>query len=100
MKYNTEYFINKFERIPDNKWTTGTLVRGHKKCVFGHCGGYETEEANAIANIIIDNLTCTPMCINDGWYDNQIVMRSLGNTPKERILNALCVIYAMELGYC
>lgn len=44
--YDVDYFIKKFEAIPENKWCTGTLAYadpndpdvGIKYCSLGHCG--------------------------------------------------------------
>ena len=38
---NTQYFINKFEAIPEEKWCTYSVDnRMGQKCANGHCGVY------------------------------------------------------------
>lgn len=37
MDYNIQYFIDKFEAIPEENWCTGTLKDGNRLCAFGHC---------------------------------------------------------------
>jgi hypothetical protein len=85
MKYTKEYFIEKFDPIPEEMWTTGKFY--DKKtgacCAMGHCGsrrGGDSEEAIALRDII-PNIAR----INDGHLDYVWS----GETPKQRILNAL-----------
>ncbi len=83
--YNVQYFINKFENIPEDKWTTFTCTDDNgNHCAMGHCGGingdvYATEESNILSEILHD-----VVLINDGhkfgYYQT---------TPKQRILAAL-----------
>lgn len=54
-KYTVDYFINKFSRIPTNKWTTGDYKKHGRYCALGHAGcrggdygGVETPESNAL----------------------------------------------------
>lgn len=82
-KYTVDYFIKKFSKIPNNKWTTGQFVSDldpTKRCALGHCqvlrGGIKTAEASALVKLIK-----TPTLIND-WYGKH-------KTPKGRILAAL-----------
>jgi hypothetical protein len=41
-KYNLDYFIRKFEAIPEDQWCTGDFVKvvngKEQRCAFGHCG--------------------------------------------------------------
>jgi len=37
MEYTVDYFIKKFEAIPENKWFIGGYEDGYKKCALGHC---------------------------------------------------------------
>jgi hypothetical protein len=92
MKYDKEYFIKKFEAIPDNE--IGALsIENH--CALHHCGveyncgGYKkTDEALALLNLFGNDDTDEPdwsrvYDINDGNIG------CYGGTPKERILNKL-----------
>lgn len=103
-KYNTEYFINKFESIPNELWTTGRLQKNGASCALGHCGVEDLDDLNAEAVALADQLKPifvavyedTPNFsfssvtgIND-WADS---FSSLGDTPKERIINALVLAH-------
>lgn len=40
--YTVDYFIDKFTKIPENKWTIGTfrkvtVLHGEQRCAQGHC---------------------------------------------------------------
>lgn len=91
MKYDLNYFIKKFEKIPEEQWGTEVYDddNGHK-CAFGHCGAYshrdQTKESIALRHIdmtYLDSLTLTE--INDGAKGAEIY----GSTPKERVVNYL-----------
>jgi len=97
MKYNVNYFIKKFESIPDNKWFVGEYSNktGTKFCAYGHLGNALNKKATprsialselvkSYANESIDGRYFVPE-VNDGtsgWVFT-------GRTPKERILNLL-----------
>lgn len=36
--FTVEYFIRKFEAIPEREWTVGEYRRGFARCALGHCG--------------------------------------------------------------
>lgn len=105
-KYTVDYFIQKFEPIPDDKWTRGAIqdsITG-ACCVLGHCGvknvkdGSElperdkdygwlmTDEAYALADLIFKGSVDNLWMLNDG---NREWAKEYGETPKERILNKL-----------
>lgn len=109
MKRNAKYFINLFENIPDNKWCIGEYARPvgadtFAYCALGHCGARhnnrDTELSRALSSLFSDhNLNITS--VNDGAstrvittpeYSFVIQHNDLGDTPKERILNALVLI--------
>lgn len=85
--YTPDYFIEKFEAIPDEQWCTGEYHRGTAHCAFGHCGNEETPEGRALNNLIRSGIAekygIVPD-INDGKYP-----RFKQETPKARILAAL-----------
>ncbi len=86
MIYDKEYFIKKFEAIPEEKWTTKSFYTyGGRCCALGHCGKrmglVDTDESYALGEIT----SCSTVAINDGLGD----YIKYGNTPKERILNFL-----------
>jgi hypothetical protein len=90
--FDCRYFLEKFFKIPENKWTVGQYEDAQgKKCALGHCG----EGAREITkeSLELDKLFMRPefiyvTAVNDGGYENT----ELGDTPKERILNALIMI--------
>lgn len=88
--YSIDYFIKKFEAIPDNMWRTRDFTNEQGQCcVFGHCGLRKnnlhtwSEEAKALLNIFYANGE-SAVTVND--YDD---MSYPEPTPKGRILAAL-----------
>ncbi len=103
-KYTVNYFINKFSKIPANRWTTKRFkTKTGKCCALGHCGDTDlsdgNKESNALFRLISKNLTMSVYTVND---ERIYVSRSpfgyvstyLGDTPKSRILAALELIKA------
>lgn len=91
-KYTATYFINKFEEIPEENWTTGVFERAYKaRCALGHCGySGHTSSLEGIALIELFNIDkFSVVNVNDSKYG---IFDDLGDTPKERILNALVLI--------
>ena len=85
--YDKNYFIKKFEAIPEDRWTTDDYMDDAGRCcAFGHCGVRHlkptpySEEADSLASLLQH---CTA-AINDGQDD-----RYKQPTPKQRILAAL-----------
>ncbi len=101
-KYNALYFINKFEAIPESKWCTDRFQNGETFCALGHCGSTYSNHSSPIESFKLLTLfraySFSVTKINDGEYDtwNIIDTTMFGKTPKERILNALYLINAME----
>lgn len=114
--YTVDYFIKKFEAIPEDRWTTCELHMDDKKCVAGHCGITEVNlrcseggssevfvgrsqaviMATALANILAPLTMYTNKYeiiwnLNDGFY-----IEYQQPTPKQRILAALYDIKAMQ----
>ena len=91
-EYNVDYFIKKFEAIPNDKWCLRVLQDSEgRSCAFGHCGTIEgkgrtyihTKEGNALEGMF-DSLEESVVQVSDGInseYD-QI-------TPRGRMLAAL-----------
>lgn len=89
-KFTKEYFIEKFEAIPEENWITGKLVHPTKPgchCALGHCGvrednfgsWVETQESKALNKILG----------REAWYINDALSDRKNHTPKARILSAL-----------
>lgn len=82
MSYDVDYFIKKFEAIPDSKWCVGNLEdRQCRHCALGHCG--ETGYGMTIEGEALYWLLPTVDRINDGETFGK------GKHPRTRILNAL-----------
>jgi hypothetical protein len=90
MEYTIDYFIKKFEAIPEEKWTVKQYTDSENAhCALGHCGarGYdivttiETEESKELRYLFLRN-GMNVAHVND----NETFFRS---TPKSRILKAL-----------
>jgi len=84
--YDVNYFIKKFEAIPEDKWTTGRFALGGQCCALGHCGERlraETEESRALDRVVGEH-GFVVITINDGSD-----LRFNQPTPKKRILAVL-----------
>lgn len=109
--YNVHYYLKKFWAIPDSKWTEGAFHREDSCCALGHCGGNESLESKTLNRLFRGSVfpTYNPMIeilptadINDGCTalskraDLQTVFnyKDLGDTPKERVINALLLVEA------
>lgn len=91
MEYTVDYFIKKFEAIPDNRWCVGELMnKAGQCCAYGHCGmrEYDTEAPEADALMKVERkLPSEPTCfasINNGEHPAY-----QQETPRLRILAAL-----------
>lgn len=98
--YTKEYFIKKFEAIPEEKWTKSTLCDGQGAyCALGHCGmdhlhrGSITDEARALMKLFGADFDDE----DDGQLFRSVYKYNdwegefgyLGETPKKRIIAAL-----------
>jgi hypothetical protein len=89
--HDCAYFIQKFEAIPDEMWTTG--VNYPARCAINHCQGQETI---AFIKLFEDAFPCesflySAAVINDGRHPAY-----KQPTPKARILAALRDIKAKQ----
>lgn len=95
-KYDAEYFIEKFEAIPEEKWRSDGFYGSSDSetfCAMGHCGVRDDGEwpggdADALIDLFLAN-TIAVVEINDGGDQN-----FPQPTPKQRILAALLQIQA------
>jgi hypothetical protein len=88
MKYDVDYFIRKFTKIPDSRWCTYYYTVGKKHCALGHCGvsinSESTSQSKALADIFDYALVLDVASVNDG------IERSFQQpNPRARILAAL-----------
>lgn len=84
-KYTVDYFIEKFEVIPEDRWCTGRYNGPNDThCAIGHCdtGQFYGEEEIALMEVF--GLDFDVVLINDGKDS-----RYHQPTPKQRILTAL-----------
>jgi hypothetical protein len=86
--YTVDYFIQKFEAIPEEMWTTRGFVDGESKCALGHCGQTcatepFTAEAGSLTDLFMNQIGSVAR-VNDGH-----ISRYYQPTPKARILAAL-----------
>lgn len=94
MKYNVDFFINKFEAIPEDLWCTGLYTKGEKHCAVGHCGGnssVKSEEADFLHDMFRIKLILFIVDVNDGLCEQYPQPH-----PKQRILAALYDIKSLE----
>jgi len=95
--YTLEYFIQKFEAIPEKNWCTDVWYRDDACCAIGHCGvkAYvfteDLNEAHALRDILAVDHVIKVANINDGSNS-----RYKQPTPKQRILAALYDIKKMQ----
>lgn len=84
-KYDLDYFIKKFEAIPEEKWITNGYGKNGVHCAYGHCGaddnGKYPEEARALNGLS----GCVVEEINDGFPQ----YLRYGSTPRTRVINFL-----------
>jgi len=99
--YTVDYFIDKFSKIPEDKWHAGgywnTDACGNRMfCALGHCGEYffdegfgrqrmKTAESKALWDLVYFSLKLIIQDINDAPYFPTYMQQ----TPKQRILAAL-----------
>lgn len=110
MKYDVDYFIEKFEAIPEKFWMEGAFKQGKRKCANGHCGvdlyHLDCLEGNKLADLL-EPLKRTYLNKDLNLYTNKIylVTATINDgdtkeyqqaTPKQRILAALYDIKKMQ----
>lgn len=99
MNYDVDYFIDKFQRIPEELWITGSYCGDGRGCAFVHCGidwrkgivNPGKPEAQALCDLFSVALEQSVITINDGADS-----RYQQPTPKQRILAALRDIKAKQ----
>ena len=93
--YNTEYFIEKFAAIPEDRWCNEVYQSLDRYCALGHCGitnencrrtDDQLPEATALTEIFKAYGTLVSW-VNDGYNEH-----FQQDHPKKRILAALAKI--------
>lgn len=87
-KFNKQYFIAKFEAIPENHWCVGnTENMDGQRCAIGHCvqndgETLDEEEAEALKVLFVTSGSIADINDNKNSTYKQ-------PTPKQRVLAAL-----------
>lgn len=94
MIYTKEYFIEKFEAIPEAYWCVGVFFDGDKCCAAGHCGmgnGKVTAESESLCRLITNHLgkDTTEYTSSISTVNDKGDSRFQQDTPKQRVLAAL-----------
>lgn len=90
-------YIRFFEKIPDENFTVGSCL-GKATCALGHVGNLDgLADYNHPLNKFLGPLSLHTfeslgriVAVNDGLYfGDDVNYTELGDTPKERVMNAL-----------
>jgi hypothetical protein len=109
MIYDAQFFIDKFDAIPEEKWTTGFFELNGAHCANGHCGvtdsNYKSniKEADALV-ALLRTLEITTLTDYDGFgifeitanINDGFTSEYQQETPKQRILAALYDIKKLQ----
>jgi len=104
--FNIDYFIDKFNSIPDKDWCMSMLRQGDQRCALGHCGLKTIEVAwsdEVRALVDMANINdwpdwCAPIVLAD-INDGTVEYLKYGKTPKDRIVNYLKEIKSVSQVY-
>lgn len=110
MNYNTRYFIEKFEAIPEERWLDGSQGEdGGPRCAYGHCAdngqnGSKTAEGIMLTQIIsrltglkpLDDSRAAPHVHTPARINNGDILQYQQPTPKQRTLAALYDVDRIE----
>lgn len=90
---NADYFINFFEKIPEEKWCVGAMFEGGKACAQGHCINHYSGSDNLRQSLLdlFGTYSLVVIRVNDIQSDE-----FPQPTPKQRILAALQWIKSKE----
>jgi len=96
MKYNADYFIKKFSKIPARLWTVGSLGEGLKvHCALGHCGvksvkgrWKHTRESAELTRLFGGRPDCEDGNFSAVYEVNDLKRNGSGG-PRDRVLAAL-----------
>lgn len=111
-KFTVDYFIKKFEAIPEDEWAVQHLeTPDGARCAMGHCGGHvnQSKESASLAKLLSNLTGASPdrdisiYAINDGLdtirlgyhFENKYTSKKIKGA-KQRILAALYDIKKMQ----
>lgn len=96
MEYDVDYFIKKFEKIPEDNWIACQMHNGDKHCALGHCLANMNEElkgeAKALHYLMFESIQLTVFQVND-YISQQYPQKH----PKQRVMAALYDIRDKQL---
>lgn len=96
--YDVNYFISKFEKIPEEMWCTNSRNQGEQRCAYGWCynshkEAKESEWPDYPASLqeasLTNILSQLGKGVMAGGINNGIEKQYQQPTPKQRILAAL-----------
>lgn len=92
IQYDLDFFIKRFENIPQEKWGTKAFNKDGKCCAFGHCGAVKSIFDSNMAlelSFLLDIQYSTGgaylAMVNDGAGET----KQYGDNPKDRVVNYL-----------
>jgi hypothetical protein len=100
--YDVDYFIRKFEAIPESLWTVNTRHENGKRCALGWCYVTSAEAEASMLPPYVDNEEDKALCAlvmflheynsdiyGMGGINNGVYKSYQQSTPKQRVLAAL-----------
>lgn len=108
--YTVDYFIDKFQAIPENEWTTHTHSDCNgRKCALGHCltpealaifeRQWKVEGSASRVPLSEEYYAIQVLCPHIHWINNDEDPDYQQATPKARVLAALADIKAGQQRY-
>lgn len=96
-RYTVDFFIKKFRKIPESRWTVDKLHDGARHCALGHCGLNPDDiidrspMAKALNKLFYFHFGVEAPDINDQSksISEKGIVEFPGFTPRQRILGAL-----------
>lgn len=102
--YDVDYFIKKFEAIPEEKWCINTRLDHHgNRCALGWCYQSDRDAEDSMTTIANIEETKLTYLFNGvllergvGWVNNGYSLKYQQPTPKQRVLAALYDIKSLQ----
>jgi hypothetical protein len=90
MKHDADYFLKKFEAIPEGQWCVGMFTdEKNRHCALGWC---ESKKEQSELERLFKKLNLTVPSVNDYRHTDYPQP-----TPRQRIIAALCDIRETKL---
>jgi hypothetical protein len=85
VEYTVDYFIKKFEAIPEERWISHAVGDGRgRHDAIGHCGGFRSPEAKALQELFRRYGCPSVVDVTDA-----VTFFEHSDTPKKRVLSYL-----------